>query len=364
MAFLQRLASGIKDTLFGGGGESSRPGTASSPTPPIARNSRGLSKTSSNGRGNRPSTASLGWLESHIRDAIAQFVQDKFDKGQCKPHVFTQFWLQFPKLEAGFAVLRSQLEARTGCREGPLPLGLLAAHPEDFGLGGGGASGSGVVGELCAKAATQRACKDLDFVGLVMLLLVVHITEPQAMEGAAPEVHTMLSCLELAFTHFNSARKGKLDKREVGEALQYESAKAHAKEGRGGRTSNRLAHRLFEGLDWEYDNTISFENFLRGILQLVSDEFGDEDEDEDDPLGLGPAGASTGPESGTEEAAGPGQAHARGRRPSSGVGSGSASASGAASPAPPRNTPPAPQHQNSRGAAPVASEPPPPAASE
>ena len=38
---------------------------------------------------------------------------------------------------------------------------------------------------------------------------------------------------------------------QVGDALQYESAKAHIKEGRSGRTSNRLAHRLFEGLDWE-----------------------------------------------------------------------------------------------------------------
>jgi hypothetical protein len=38
---------------------------------------------------------------------------------------------------------------------------------------------------------------------------------------------------------------------QVAEALQYESARAHTKEGKGGRTSNRLAHLLFEGLDWE-----------------------------------------------------------------------------------------------------------------
>lgn len=32
----------------------------------------------------------------------------------------------------------------------------------------------------------------------------------------------------------------------------------------------------------QYDNTISFENFLRGILQLISDEFGDDDGDNGD----------------------------------------------------------------------------------
>lgn len=37
----------------------------------------------------------------------------------------------------------------------------------------------------------------------------------------------------------------------MAEALCYEAAKAHTREGRHGRTSNRLAQRLFEGLDWE-----------------------------------------------------------------------------------------------------------------
>ncbi|PNW83102.1 hypothetical protein CHLRE_06g306700v5 [Chlamydomonas reinhardtii] len=192
--------------------------------------------------------------------------------------MFTQFWLQFPKLEAGFEVLRRQLEAHTGSRDGPLPLALLRTHASDFGL----PASCAVVQDLCSKSAVHK-CRDLDFVGLVMLLLVAHLTEPAATCASLPEdVRTMLDCLELAFTHFNSARRGKLDKREVAEALQYESAKAHIKEGRGGRTSNRLAHRLFEGLDWEYDNTISFENFLRGILQLISDEFGDDDGDNGD----------------------------------------------------------------------------------
>lgn len=36
----------------------------------------------------------------------------------------------------------------------------------------------------------------------------------------------------------------------------------------------------------QHDDTISFENFLRGILRLLADEFGDEGEEgpEDDPL--------------------------------------------------------------------------------
>ncbi|KXZ54545.1 hypothetical protein GPECTOR_4g610 [Gonium pectorale] len=273
MAFLSRLASGIKEGLVSLGGN--EPVLRKSETAPRAS----LQKQSS--RGKRPTSVSLGILEAHIRDAIACFVQEKFAKGEAKPHVFTQFWLQFPKLEAGFEVLRAQLEARTGSREGPLPLALLQSSPGDFGL----ADCPGVVQDLCSKAIAHK-CGEIDFVGLVMLLLVVHLTEPpSACPHLHPEVHTMLCCLELAFTHFNSARKGKLDKREVAEALQYESAKAHTREGRSGRTSNRLAQRLFEGLDWEYDNTITFENFLRGILQLVSDEFGD-DEGDDEPEGI------------------------------------------------------------------------------
>ncbi|KAG2426350.1 hypothetical protein HXX76_013107 [Chlamydomonas incerta] len=269
MAFLQRLGSGIREglsSLLGGKDENTKKhdGNASPPRPTLAKISS---------RGNRPSSAAVGILESHTREAIATYVQAKFDKGEAKPHVFTQFWLQFPKLEAGFEVLRRQLETRTGSRDGPLPLALLRTHASDFGL----PESSAVVQDLCSKSAAHK-CRDIDFVGLVMLLLVAHLTEPAATSASlAPDVRTMLGCLELAFTHFNSARRGKLDKREVAEALQYESAKAHAKEGRGGRTSNRLAHRLFEGLDWEYDNTISFENFLRGILQLISDEFGDDD---------------------------------------------------------------------------------------
>ncbi|KAG2436142.1 hypothetical protein HYH02_011648 [Chlamydomonas schloesseri] len=266
MAFLQRLGSGIRDGLNSLLGKDEGKRDVGNPSPP-----RTLAKISS--RGNRPSSAAVGILETHTREAIAAYVQEKFDKGEAKPHVFTQFWLQFPKLEAGFEVLRRQLEARTGSRDGPLPLALLRSHASHFGL----PENSAVVRNLCDKSAAHK-CRDIDFVGLVMLLLVAHLTEPAA-TGASlpPDVRTMLGCLELAFTHFNSARRGKLDKREVAEALQYESAKAHTKEGRGGRTSNRLAHRLFEGLDWEYDNTISFENFLRGILQLVSDEFGDDD---------------------------------------------------------------------------------------
>ncbi|GLC33437.1 hypothetical protein PLESTB_000075600 [Pleodorina starrii] len=285
MAFLQRIASGFKEGLVSltYGGEAPRKHDA-----PL----RTISKQGS--RGKRPSSISFGFLEAHIRDAIAAFVQDKFDKGEAKPHVFTQFWLQFPKLEAGFEVLRQQLESRTGSRDGSLPLAVLASSPQDFGID----ESSEVVKELCGKAASQK-CTDIDFVGLVMLLLVVHLTEPGPASGSLhPDVHTMLLCLELAFTHFNSARRGKLDKREVAEALQYESAKAHMKEGARGRTSNRLAHRLFEGLDWEHDNTISFENFLRGILQLVQDEFGDvpEEEEEEDvtAAGAGGGGASGG----------------------------------------------------------------------
>ncbi|GFR49004.1 hypothetical protein Agub_g11025, partial [Astrephomene gubernaculifera] len=284
MAFLQRLASGIKEGLV-------------SFTEPQSRRSseflgRGLQKQSS--RGNRPTSVSIDLLESHVKDAIATFVREKFDKGEAKPHVFTQFWLQFPKLEAGFEVLRRQLESRTGSREGPLPLELLRSNSRDFGLD----ESSAVVQELCSKALSHK-CREIDFVGLVMLLLVVHLTEPPAaLAHLHPGVRTMLGCLELAFTHFNSARRGKLDKREVAEALQYESAKAHAREGRGGRTSNRLAHRLFEGLDWEYDNTISFENFLRGILQLVQDEFGEEEEEEGEAgrAGQGEAGDRLGAE--------------------------------------------------------------------
>ncbi|GLI59995.1 hypothetical protein VaNZ11_002054 [Volvox africanus] len=287
MAFLQRLAESFKEGLvtLTNGGETPRRNEAPS---------RSLAKQSSKGK-SRPSSASYGFLESHIRDAIAAFVQEKFDKGEAKPHVFTQFWLQFPKLEAGFEVLRQQLEARTGSREGPLPLGVLQSNQQFFGIN----ESSLVVPELCNKAVSNK-CTDIDFIGLVMLLLVVHLTELSTPGGGSllhPDVRTMLSCLELAFTHFNSARKGKLDKREVAEALQYESAKAHMKEGARGRTSNRLAHRLFEGLDWEHDNTISFENFLRGILQLVQDEFGDmpsgdEEEEEELAAAMAPSAAN------------------------------------------------------------------------
>ncbi|GIL83118.1 hypothetical protein Vretimale_11395 [Volvox reticuliferus] len=286
MAFLQRLAESFKEGLvtFTNGGETPRRNEA----PP-----RSLAKQSSKGK-LRPSSASYGFLESHIRDAIAAFVQDKFDKGEAKPHVFTQFWLQFPKLEAGFEVLRQQLEARTGSREGPLPLAVLRSNQQFFGIH----ESSDVIRELCNKAVSNK-CTDIDFIGLVMLLLVAHLTELSTPGGGSqlhPDVRTMLSCLELAFTHFNSARKGKLDKREVAEALQYEAAKAHMKEGARGRTSNRLAHRLFEGLDWEHDNTISFENFLRGILQLVQDEFGDmpsEDEVDEEELAAAVAASAT-----------------------------------------------------------------------
>jgi hypothetical protein len=73
-------------------------------------------------------------------------------QGEAKPHVFTQFWLQFPKLEAGFVVLRQQLEARTGTQEGPLPLAVLESGPQDFGID----DSSLVMRELCSKAVSHK----------------------------------------------------------------------------------------------------------------------------------------------------------------------------------------------------------------
>lgn len=279
MPFFQRLASGIASVFGLDDKDKEKDKDKDSQTQKLR--SRSLEKQSSRSR--RTCSISINILESHTKEAIAAFVQDKHDKGECKPHVFNQFWLQFPKLEAGFEVVRCQLEAHTASRDGPLPVAALATQPAAFGL----QPHSQCVEDLarkCSGAAGAGAA--LDFVGLVMVLLVSHLTEPGSAEGMHPDVRTALSCLELAFTHFNSARHGRLDKREVAEALCYEAAKAHTREGRHGRTSNRLAQRLFEGLDWEHDDTISFENFLRGILRLLADEFGDEGEEgpEDDPL--------------------------------------------------------------------------------
>lgn len=106
--------------------------------------------------------------------------------------MFNQFWLQFPKLEAGFEVVRCQLEAHTASRDGPLPVAALATQPAAFGL----QPHSQCVEDLarkCSGAAGAGAA--LDFVGLVMVLLVSHLTEPGSAEGMHPDVRTALSCL-------------------------------------------------------------------------------------------------------------------------------------------------------------------------
>ncbi|PNH11537.1 hypothetical protein TSOC_001615, partial [Tetrabaena socialis] len=202
MSFLQRLGSGIRDALSGAGTDR-RPSTAH-------RDAEKASLRKLSSRSRREASSSMDFLEASTRDAISGYVREKFDKGEAKPHVFTQFWLQFPKLESGFEVLRRQLELRTGSREGPLPLALLQSSPHDFGLG----EDSAFVKKLCTSAAFHKCC-EVDFVGFVMLLLVVHLTDPpSAMSALHADVRTMLSCLELAFTHFTSAKRGKLDKRE------------------------------------------------------------------------------------------------------------------------------------------------------
>ncbi|PNW83105.1 hypothetical protein CHLRE_06g306726v5 [Chlamydomonas reinhardtii] len=71
-----------------------------------------------------------------------------------------QFWLQFPKLEAGFEVLRRQLEAHTGSGDGPLPLALLRTHASDFGL----PASCAVVQDLCSKSAVHK-CRGLSSCG-------------------------------------------------------------------------------------------------------------------------------------------------------------------------------------------------------
>ena len=190
MAFLQRLGSGIRDglsSLLGGKDEGKKHEVGN------ASPQRTLAKISS--RGNRPSSAAVGILESHTREAIATYVQAKFDKasprcalapplwrpaphdrsptpahrtpllphpqGEAKPHMFTQFWLQFPKLEAGFEVLRRQLEAHTGSGDGPLPLALLRTHASDFGL----PASCAVVQDLCSKSAVHK-CRDVSGLAL------------------------------------------------------------------------------------------------------------------------------------------------------------------------------------------------------
>lgn len=90
----------------------------------------------------------------------------------------------------------------------------------------------------------------VDFVGLITALLTLHLTEPQSMQRMDPHISTMLSCLEDAFAHFESAKKGRLDRCEVEDALLEESSKAATKDGKHAatRTGHRLASKLFESI--------------------------------------------------------------------------------------------------------------------
>jgi hypothetical protein len=146
----------------------------------------------------------------------------------------------------------------TGNKAGPLPFAKLQSHPDAFGL----SHDCRLIQELVVKAQQHR-CPDIDYTGLLMLLLCVHLTEPhESSAGMPPAVRcvarellrpylcrpmgvakaeavprqreavqsrssfkehsvcalpprTMLGCLEGCFTHFSSVRRGRLDKREV-----------------------------------------------------------------------------------------------------------------------------------------------------
>lgn len=225
---------------------------------------------------------SYNYLEHKLKDALVQYLKAKDQQSATEGHPkivhsFNQFWLQLPKLEEGFKVLERQLTQHTYSKDGPLSMKYLFEHAEEFGL----SEESPALQRLCTDGPHHKCC-ETDFVGLLMVQLITHLTEPQNAAGLDPAVRLSLNCLEAAFSHFASARNGKLDRREVEGAMQQEGAKAHAKEGRQGHNSHRLAARLFDGLEWSHDNTISFEKFLRGITTMVREEF--EEDGEPDPL--------------------------------------------------------------------------------
>lgn len=258
-AFLRRLVSLVQrtqpppspksptSTAGGGGGSRSQ--------------SRSQSQSQSQGRTfSKQSSVSYSYLEHKLREALVAYLRARDAKdargadGHVKiVHAFNQFWLQIPKLQDGFKVVETRLEEKTGSRDGPLRMDELLTHADYFGL----SEESALLQHVCSHAQSHR-CGEADFVGLVMVLLIMHLTDPPQ-PGLDPAVRVMLCCLESCFTHFQSARNGRLDKREVAEAMGQECAKAHAKEGKEGKTSHRLAAKLFESMEWSQDNTITFE---------------------------------------------------------------------------------------------------------
>lgn len=90
----------------------------------------------------------------------------------------------------------------------------------------------------------------IDFVGLITALLAIHLSEPAGIRGMNPHVLTMLGCLEHAFAHFESAKRGRLDRREVETALLEESSKVATRDGKHAatKTGHRLASKLFKSI--------------------------------------------------------------------------------------------------------------------
>lgn len=86
-------------------------------------------------------------------------------------------------------MVEAQLQAQTGSRDGPLLMTDLHTHAESFGLD----EESALLQEVCSHAQTHR-CGETDFVGLVMVQLIMHLTEPPQ-PGLDAAVRVMLCCL-------------------------------------------------------------------------------------------------------------------------------------------------------------------------
>lgn len=173
--------------------------------------------------------------------------------------------LKFPKLAKGFKKARELFHLIDTNGDNRIDLREFTTQADKIGL-----SGIRFALEDVFQAADIDNSNNIDVMEFMLVFLVVHLLQPEGSATLDPDIVNTLDLVQDAFCSFDASSDGFLERAEMAHALGTTTP---------GRSTQLLADKLFDSLDWDGNNRISFKEFLLGLEKMVMEEY-----DEQEPL--------------------------------------------------------------------------------
>lgn len=209
---------------------------------------------------------------------VAAIVASKAKRKRTRAdYTFNELLLKFPRMAAGFKKCRELFKLLDTNGDKLIDMQEFTSQAHKLGL-----EGHVKVLKDIFHAADVDDSKQIDAMEFVLVFVIIHLLYPAKSAMLDPDIRNTLDIIEEAFGQFDASADGLLEREEV--------AKVMCSRNTPGRANLAISEQLFNALDWDGSNSISFKEFLLGLERMVMEEYEDEDEeDEGNTEGLAPA---------------------------------------------------------------------------